>query len=244
MSGSNNLPINDLSILQKMRTHSEQIQMEISVEQMCKRYEALYTAAVNDALREKGYVYQSLPHNIKGLRKNMCVAGPAFTVKGARSLEIVNEMEDRAKMLDSIPEHSVIAWDTNEDNESAHWGEVMNMAAMKRGCRGAVVDGGVRDTNRVLNQNFPVFVRYRSSNGMLGRFRISAWQVSIQIGGVLIRPGDIVFGDIDGVVVIPRDISCEILVRTEEIRENELKIKKWVDEGLSASEIVDRGGYF
>mgnify|MGYP006391112361 CR=1 FL=1 len=65
---------------------------------------------------------------------------------------------------------------------------------------GAIVDGGVRDTDRVLPQNFPVFVKYRSSNGMLGRFRISGWQIPVRIGEVDIFPGDIVFGDIDGIV--------------------------------------------
>ena len=62
--------------------------------------------------------------------------------KGAKSLEILDELEGRAEMLEAIPEWSMVAWDTSNDDESAQWGEVMTMAAAKRGCRGAVIDGG------------------------------------------------------------------------------------------------------
>ncbi len=216
----------------------------VSEEEMCHRYEALFTAAVNDALRERRLVRQTLPHDIMPLRESMKVAGPAFTIKGAKSLLIKDEMKERAEMLEAIPLHAVVAWDTSGDNESAQWGEVMTMAAVKRGCRGAVVDGGVRDTDRVLSQEFSIFVKYRSSNGMLGRFRISGWQVPIRIGEVEIFPGDIVFGDIDGVIIVPRDIAYEVLLRSEEIAQSEGALKKWVQEGLSATEIVQRGGFF
>lgn len=212
--------------------------------ELCERYEALFTAAINDVLRERNLTHQTLPNQILPLANEMKVAGPAFTIKGAKSLLVKNEMRERAEMLESIPEHSVVAWDTSGDDESAQWGEVMTMASKKRGCRGAVVDGGVRDTDRVIPQEFPVFVKYRSSNGMLGRFRISGWQIPVRIGEVDIWPGDIIFGDIDGVIVVPREIAYEVLLRGEEIAKEEGELKKWVEEGLSATEVVDRGGYF
>jgi 4-hydroxy-4-methyl-2-oxoglutarate aldolase len=178
------------------------------------------------------------------LKDSMKVAGPVFTIKGAKNLGVKDEMKERAEMLESIPPQSVVVWDTSGDDESAQWGEVMTMAAKRRGCRGAIIDGGVRDTDRVLPQNFPVFVKYKSSNGMLGRFRISGWQEPIRIGDVQINPGDVVFGDIDGAIVVPRDIAYEVLLRAEEIAESEGELKKWVEEGLSTTEIVERGGYF
>lgn len=216
----------------------------ISDQELCERYEALFTAAVNDVLRERNLTHQTLPNNIMPLRDEMKVAGPAFTIKGAKSLLVKDEMKERAEMLESIPQHGVVAWDTSGDDESAQWGEVMTMAAKKRGCRGAIVDGGVRDTDRVLPQDFPVFVKFRSSNGMLGRFRISGWQIPVRIGEVDIFPGDIVFGDIDGVIVVPRDIAYEVLLRAEEIAASEGELKKWVEQGMSTVEIVERGGYF
>lgn len=216
----------------------------IPTRELCERYEALFTAAINDVLRERNFLNQTLPNNIMPLRDEMKVAGVAFTIKGAKSLILKDEMRERAQMLDAIPADAVIAWDTTEDTESAQWGEVMTMAAVRKGCRGAVVDGGVRDTDRVLAQNFPVFIKYRSSNGMLGRFRITGWQVPIRIGEVVIRPGDIVFGDIDGVIVVPRAMAYDVLLRAEEIANTETEIKRWIREGMSTQEVVDRGGYF
>jgi len=241
---NNQQPLMQLDALKSARETKELKPLPIPYGELCERYEALFTAAVNDALRERNLTRQTLPHNIMPLQETMKVAGPAFTIKGAKSLLVKDEMKERAEMLESIPPNSVVAWDTSGDDESAQWGEVMTMAAVKRGCRGAVVDGGVRDTDRVLPQNFPVFVKYRSSNGMLGRFRISGWQLPIRIGEVDIFPGDIVFGDIDGVIVVPRDMAYEILLRSEEIALSEGQLKQWVHEGLGATEIVKRGGYF
>jgi len=233
-----------LDKLKAARRVKPPIELPIPEAELCQRYEALFTAAVNDVLREQGLLYQTLPSTITPLRDEMKVVGSAFTVKGAKNLQVEDEMAVRLAMLEAIPVNSVIAWDTSQDDESAQWGEVMTMAAIKQGCRGAVVDGGVRDTDRVLSQNFPVFVRYRSSNGMLGRFRISGYQVPVQIGQVHINPGDIVFGDIDGVIIVPRHLAYDVLLRAEEIKDAESEIKRWVREGLSAREVVERGGYF
>ena len=143
----------------------EMVPLEIPAEELCRRYEALYTGAVNDVLRERGLCYQTLPNDIMPLREKMRVAGIAFTVKGAKNLTIEGEMEKRAEMLEAIHANSVVVWDTSHDDESAQWGEVMTQAAIRAGCRGAIIDGGVRDTLQILAQNFPVFCRYRTSNG-------------------------------------------------------------------------------
>ena len=234
----------DLSRLKASRTLGPLSPLPVPADELCARYETLSTPIINDALREREYLYQTLPHTIMPLRDEMRVAGEAFTIKGTKSLIIKDEMTERAQMLESIPTGSVVVWDTSQDDESAQWGEVMTMAARKRGCRGAIIDGGVRDTHKVLEQGFPLFVKYRSSNGMLGRFRITGWQVPIKIGDVFINPGDIVFGDIDGVIVVPRDLAYEVLVRGEEIAGAESEIKRWIQDGMSAGEVVDRGGYF
>lgn len=234
----------DLSAFKASRAGQRLEDFPIPTRELCERYEALFTAAVNDVLREHNLTRQTLPTGILPLREEMKVAGPAFTIKGAKSLVIENEMAERARMLESIPPDSVIAWDTSGDDESAQWGEVMTMAAKRRGCRGAILDGGVRDTDRILPQQFPVFNKYRTSNGMLGRFRISGWQVPIRIGEVEIHVGDILFGDIDGVIVVPRAMAYEVLLRAEAIANAENELKRWVEDGMSTTEIVERGGYF
>ncbi|HAI11012.1 MAG TPA: dimethylmenaquinone methyltransferase [Phycisphaerales bacterium] len=217
---------------------------DIPDDELVERYQQLYGGLVNDTLREMGYVHQTLPNDIMPLRDQMCVAGIAFTVRGRKSTETEGEMEQRAQMLESIHPNSVVVWDTHRDDESAHWGEVMTKAAMLAGCRGAIVDGGVRDTHLVLDQNFPVFIRYRSSNGMLGRFRMTDFQKPITIGHVMIYPGDIVFADIDGAIIVPRKLAVQVLLRSEEIRGEEQVYKQWIDDGMSPEEVVKRGGYF
>lgn len=222
----------------------EPVPFPISDHELCSRYEMLFTAAVNDVLREEGLIAQTLPNDIMPLRDSMKVCGFAFTVTGCQSLAIKNEMEERARMLESIGPENVVVWDTGHDSISAQWGEMMTKVSKKQGCRGAVVDGGVRDTDRVLAQNFPVFCRYRSSNGMLGRFRITDWQVPIMIGEVRIYPGDVIFGDIDGVIVIPRKLAYDVLLRAEKVCKQENEISDMINSGRSPSEIVEGGGYF
>jgi 4-hydroxy-4-methyl-2-oxoglutarate aldolase len=218
--------------------------LPVEVSDLCNRFERLFTGAVNDVLREHNLLYQALPTNILPLREEMVVAGEAFTVKGAPTLEIKDDMRIRGDMLDSITPNSVVVWDTSGDQASAQWGEMITMAAKRQGARGAVVDGGVRDTRQVLSVGFPLWTRYRTSSAMMGRFRITGWSIPVEIGGVQIFPGDIVFADIDGVLVIPRTLAYDVLVRSEEVVQGEREIKQWVKDGVSAQEVIDRGGYF
>ncbi len=216
----------------------------IPIEELCDRYEKLYTGAINDVLREYVLMNQALPPQIIPLREEMKVAGIAFTIKSSPSPAITGEMETRTKMLDQLHEHAICVWDTSGDIESAQWGEVMTAASKKKGARAAVIDGGLRDTHQVLAQKFPVFYKYRTSNGSLGRCLITDFQCPVRIGKTLVSPGDVIFGDIDGVIVIPRDIAFDVLERAEKIKNNEKEIRKWVDEGVSAEDVVKRGGYF
>ena len=222
----------------------ERTPFPISDEELCRRYEDVFVSAVNDVLREEGMISQTLPNNIMPLREEMKVCGLAFTIKGAPSLDLKDEMEERARMLEQIGPGDLVVWDTSGDTFSAQWGEMMTKVSKKRGCRGAVLDGGVRDTAAVLKQNFPVFCKYRTSNGMLGRFRTTAWQVPIMIGDVKIFPGDVVFGDIDGVIVVPRKMAYDVLLRAEAIRDNEKQIDKLISSGMKPTEVVAAGGYF
>lgn len=226
------------------RKTDEHVVFPVSDEELCRRYDRVSTPMVNDVLRSLGLLYQTLPNNILPLRESMKVCGIAFTIKGAKNLAVENEMEQRAAMLESIAANSVCVWDTSGDNESAQWGEIMTMAAKKQGCRGAVVDGGVRDTNKVLEQDFPVFCKYRSSNGMLGRFRLIGYQIPVRIGNVNIDPGDIVCADIDGCIIVPRKLAWEVLLEAEQILKNEEAIKEMVSGGATPSEVVKNGGYF
>jgi 4-hydroxy-4-methyl-2-oxoglutarate aldolase len=216
----------------------------ISDNELLSRFEQLYTGAINDVLREFCLMNQALPNYIIPLREYRTVAGFAFTVKSSPSTKVSGEMEFRTQMLDEMKENAFVVWDSSKDEESTSWGGVMTATAKGKKIKAACLDGGIRDTHQILEADFPVFYRYRSSNGSLGRSLITDYQVPLQIGSVIVKPGDIVLGDVDGVLVVPRDVAFDVLVRAEEIKENEKKIFGWVAEGQSVRDITDKGGYF
>jgi 4-hydroxy-4-methyl-2-oxoglutarate aldolase len=216
----------------------------ISIAEMRQRYLKLFTGAVNDVLRFKYKMHaSSLPADFAPLREEMMLAGQAFTVKGGPDVTTEGEFELRAQMLEALHEDSVVVWDCSGDTITAQWGEVMTMAALRAGCRGAVVNG-IRDTRSILQQEFVVFHKYRTSTGMLGRFCMYHYQKPITMGEIVVRPGDWIFGDIDGILAIPAEIAYDVLLAAEQVVRKEVEIKSWVESGLRPTEVVARGGYF
>lgn len=234
----------NLDDLIQARENVPDIDLTIPDAELLQRYEQLYTGAINDVLREFTLLDRALPHRVRPLREYRTVAGFAFTVKSVPSTIVSGEMGFRTKMLDAMHENAFVLYDTSGDEESTSWGGVMTATARGKSIRAAAIDGGIRDTHQILEANFPVWYKYRSSNGSLGRCLITHFQIPIQIGKVFIRPGDVVVGDVDGVVVVPRKVAVKVLERAEEIRENEKTIFGWVKEGKSARDIMDEGGYF
>ncbi|HZG23428.1 MAG TPA: RraA family protein [Chitinophagaceae bacterium] len=234
----------NLEKLIESRESISEVSFPISDKELLYRFEKLYTGAVNDVLREFCLLDQALPGHIIPLREYRTIAGFAFTVKSAPNCQVTGEMEFRTHMLDAMHEDAFVVWDTSRDRKATLWGGVMTATARGKKLKAACIDGGIRDTHQILEADFPVFYEYRISNGSLGRCLITHYQIPIKIGDVLIKPGDIVVGDIDGVLVVPRDIAYDVLVRSEEIKENEKKIFGWVKEGQSVHEITEKGGYF
>ncbi len=233
--------------LEKLITTREGISdctFPIPEKELLARYEQLYTGAINDVMREFCLLEQALPGRIKPLREYRSVAGFAFTVKSAPNVKIRGEMEFRTQMLDEMGEDHFVVWDTSRDQKATLWGGVMTATAKSKKLKAACIDGGIRDTHQILEADFPLFYEYRISNGSLGRCLITHYQIPIKIGDVVIKPGDVVVGDIDGVLVIPRDQAYAVLLRAEEIRENEKKIFGWVNAGDSIRDITEKGGYF
>ena len=196
----------------------------IPEKELLARFEKLYTGAVNDVLREFCYLEQALPGRIKPLREYQTYAGIAFTVKSSPNVKITGEMEFRSQMLDAMHEDAFVIWDTSRDDKATLWGGVMTATAKGKKVKAACIDGGIRDTHQILEADFPVFYEYRISNGSLARCLITHYQIPIQIGDVNIKPGDVVLGDIDGVLVVPRDVAYDVLIRAEEIKNNEKTI--------------------
>ena len=218
---------------------------QLSVEELVKRYRALYSGAVADTLDAKGMRNQVLPYYISPVNLDMVVAGPAFTGQGYPVGDTRNDDSSmRIRMLDSIKAGTVSVWACEGHAESAHWGEIMSNAAQERGCTGAVVDGGLRDTQFVLKMGFPVFCRFRCAASSIGRWEIKEWMVPIKIGKTMIRPGDFVFGDVDGVVIVPQELTLEVLLETEKIVERENGMRVELSKGTTVSDVYRKYGKF
>lgn len=215
----------------------------LTAEEVSRRYSTLYSGAVSDVLDSLGLRNQALPYYILPLALDMVVAGPAFTCQGQPAEDLgSDDSNTRIRMVESIEPGTISVWSSGGHCGSAHWGEIMCNAARERGCRGAVVDGGVRDARFILNMGFPLFARFRCPAGSIGRWEIRAWSVPLKIGETLVNPDDFVFGDADGVVVIPKELTREVLLRTEEIvgRENDMRAE--LAKGVSVSEVYKKHG--
>jgi len=124
----------------------------------------------------------------------------------------------------------------------AAWGEIMTATAKTRGGAGAIVDGFHRDTPRVLEQNWPVFSRGRFAQDAGVRSKVAAFRCPVEIGGVFINPGDLVFGDLDGVVVVPQAVEKEVVTRAVEKARAEKVVRKDIEAGLSSTEAFRKYG--
>src|SRR5512139_1910137 len=193
------------------------------LEDMCARYQRLYAGLVFDVLEKRGLPNQALSHEIAPIDPQMKLAGPAFTFKGTT----VAAKDDavrfrRLKALQEMNHPCIEVRDRCTPYPVALYGELSATAARAQGAVGAVVDGGTRDSGLLIRMGFPVFARYRSPVEAFGRVATLEHQVPILMTGeltdtVVVSPGDFVFGDIDGVLVIPKDIALDVLLEAEKL---------------------------
>jgi regulator of RNase E activity RraA len=218
----------------------------MSVEQLDEirtRFLKLYTGAIADTLDKRGYRNQVLPHWMTPFTIANRVAGPAFTGQGYPCADTAHDdTETRLAMLDSITPGTVSVWACGGSMDCAHWGEIMSTAARERGCTGAVIDGGVRDVDFVNAMNYPVFARFKCSASSIGRWDIREFQVSIRIGNTVIHPGDFVFGDVDGVVIVPKDLTLEILTTAEDLYRRESGMREDLRRGVGVKDAYAKYG--
>jgi regulator of RNase E activity RraA len=173
------------------------------------------------------------------------VAGLAFTGQGYPCADIKHDdTNTRLRMLESITPGTVSVWSSGGSTDCAHWGEIMSTAVHQRGCTGAVVDGGVRDVDFVNAMNFPVFAKFKCSASSIGRWDIVDYQLTIKIGNTVIQPGDFVFGDIDGVVIVPKEITLDVLVAAEGVFARESGMRQELRRGVSVTHAYEKYGSF
>ena len=215
----------------------------MNMKEVCDRYNRLYTGAIADMLDKRGLRDQVLPYYITSFTKVGRVSGLAFTGQGYPCADITaNDTHKRLAMLDSITPNTVSVWSCGGHTGAAHWGEIMSTAARERGCMGAVVDGGVRDVGFIDEMNYPVFAKFKCPGSSIGRWDIQEWQVAIKIGNTVIHPSDFVFGDTDGVVIVPKELIMEVLVAAEDVFERESGMRKELRSGVSVKEAFEKYG--
>ena len=203
--------------------------------------ERLYTPVVGDILDAMGYAHQFLPAGIHPLRDDMKIAGRACTVLECDVFEPQkNPFGLLTEALDQLEKNDVYI--ATGAHNSALWGELLTAAARKRGAVGAVLDGYTRDTPQVLQQNFPVFARARWAQDSSIRTNVIDFRCTIEIGGVTIHNGDLVFADMDGVLIIPREAAGECLEKALEKAAGEKLVRRAIEEGMSATEAFRKFG--
>lgn len=212
---------------------------KIPIKEMVERYQRLYTAAIIDVFQERDMHHQWLGPDIKCRTKELggdVVAGFAFTVQWIFDPQPDERDRPAAKMVASYPEDSIIVVDAGADQISGFWGELATTVCIRNGVNGTVINGGAKDTGFVKMMGFPIFCRFTTPVDGFYRSRLRGWQIPIWINDILIRPGDFIVGDSDGVLVIPQEIAEEVLVETERRVEAESETRKLLKQGASPEE--------
>lgn len=226
---------------------------EIPVDEMAERLKQIATATLFDALEQMGRPNQVLSLKIKPLRHDMQVAGPAFTVKGTRDPRHHDEEPgvrppkfDNWGMYRAMYPGCVVMIDGGPDRHSGLTGEMMSYQSKQYGARGVVVDGGIRDGPGLLRiPDWPVFVRYTSPIESARRYCYVDFQGPIYLRGALshnvrVDPGDWIAGDMDGVIVIPQEISVEVVRKAEEVNSREIHSRQALRSGTPFDEVFQR----
>lgn len=209
--------------------------------------EQLYSAVIGDIMDQQGHMQQFCPPQICPLRDDMLVAGRAFPVVEADLDDAMDsKLQDKPfglmlEALDDLQKNEVYIC-TGASPSYALWGELMSTRAIQLGSAGAVVDGYSRDTKGVLKLNFPTFSYGSYSQDQLPRGKVVDFRTTITMGEVKIKPGDIIFGDLDGVCVIPRNIEEEVISNALEKANEEKIVMKAIEEGMSACEAFEKYG--
>ncbi|OYN97357.1 dimethylmenaquinone methyltransferase [Enemella evansiae] len=215
---------------------------DVRPELIAEARRTLYSPVIGDVLDQLGRLHQFLPPDIRGLTAEHRLLGRAMPV-------IVGDVfgaNDRpfgklTQALDQLEPGEVYVAATGVSSAAA-WGEILTAAARTRGAVGAVIDGYHRDTPAVLEQNWPVFSRGSYALDSRPRSAVVDYRVPIEVGGVAVRPGDLIFGDVDGVVVIPQEIESEVLERALQKASAENTVRSEIEAGDSATEVLARHG--
>lgn len=207
--------------------------------------ESYYVAVVCDVLDQLGYRCQA-PRGAWPVRTSddLLVGRCKTTLWADMAHEDPRPYELELQAIDSCQADDIFVAAGGASLRSGLWGELLTQAALNRGCVGAVLDGAVRDVKQICSRQFPVWARGTSPYDSLHRHRVIDVDIPVEVGGVLIHPGDLLLADVDGVVVVPQDVEREVLARAWSKIHTENQIRSALQNGLSAREAFARFGTF
>lgn len=216
---------------------------EMTISPLQTLRDELTTSVVGDILDLLGRYHQFLPAGIRAISPaEPRVAGRAMPVLMMDVFAPQDEPFGKlTQALDQLePDEIYLA--SGGMHRCAYWGEILTQTARIRGAAGAVIDGYHRDTIGVLNQHWPVFSRGAFGQDSSVRTKVADYRCRIEVNGVVVEPGDIVFGDVDGVVVIPREIEAEVIERALAKARSEKTVLNEIRNGMSSTEAFRRYG--
>lgn len=205
----------------------------------------LYVASVCDILDEMGYRNQAMHQRLRPLLtdiRNCGFTGRARTLHWVETDIIVEDdpygLEIEA--MDSLKAGDVVVHSTDYKGTNAPWGELMSTIAKNKGVTGCVCDSQVRDCVKIMEMNFPVYYAGIRPLDSKGRGVVIEYDVPVHCGEVLVNPGDLIYSDFDGVVVVPKEIELEVFHRAKEKVENESHSRRELIEGKSLREVYNK----
>ena len=208
----------------------------------------LFTAVVGDIMDKMVLRHQFLPPQIRPLRQDMVVVGRAMTVleadvsKNDASSESETTSTPFGLMLEALDDLKCgeVYVCSGASPHYALWGELMSARARHLGAAGAVLNGYSRDTNGILGLDFPTFSYGPYAQDQAPRGKVVDFRVPLDVGGTWVQPGDVIFGDIDGVCVVPKDAVDAVFYGALEKARGEKTVRKAIEGGMSSVEAFAR----
>lgn len=203
----------------------------------------LSSAVLADVLDALGHRWSALPQTIRPLKPDWRIFGRAATLS-AVSVSAIPQKPYAVELecVDALQPGDVLIATTNGDRSSALWGELLSTASRAHGAVAAVIDGLTRDVAKIVAMDWPVFASGFSPLDSKGRLDGITHGQPIRIGDCTVHPGDWVFGDVDGVVVVPASLAAEAFPRALEKVTGENRVRAELAKGRSAREVFDEYG--
>jgi 4-hydroxy-4-methyl-2-oxoglutarate aldolase len=208
-----------------------------------EKLEKCYSAVIMDVMDGMNVRVKCMDPAVKPLVPTMKTWGEAVTVYVEKVSEVPKKpFQLEMEVIDDLKEGQIIVAQCNAAELSAFWGGLLSNAAVGRKSPGAIMDGGARDYREIVSLNFPVFCKGLSPYDSCGRMDGKERDIPIVCGGIRVLPGDLVYGDVDGVVVVPQEMAEEVITRAWEKVKGENTVREELRAGASVVKTFEKYG--